>query len=496
MKKPKVQNLFLYRHRYGIGYTVLGLILVSVLFLLPLVSPGGLSQPEIDSAVTSYYDTPSNLIDLPYHLLQKLSISLFGLTTYAIKLPSILIGVLLGLILTLLLTRWFKNNVALLASVLMILSVPFLYLAGTGTPLIMLVFWPTLLLWSGSRIQGEKKPRPRYCFLFGLALLASLFTPYMPYFALFSLIFVMANPHLRFVVKSLPKPVLVLTGLFTLGGIALFAYGFWQNPHYLQTLLGSENFSWHSIGANLQAGLAPFFFGQSGENLWLSPLLGLAIIALALVGLFSTARGFFASRNALATCLLVATVAFTALDPDAAMLLILPVAILVAHGFRYVLDRWYGLFPENPYARVFALLPMAVFVGLVLYSNLTTYIYGYRYTPSVASQFTSDLDLVRTNLLDTDTDCVLLVQNQPTLLRFYQILNNDHFNAVDSLDGVHATTVATLGAPLTDTTGNNTDAAADNTAATDSAESQFSLTGIITSPKAADSARIYIYNQN
>ena len=97
MKKPKVQNLFLYRHRYGIGYTVLGLILVSVLFLLPLVSPSGLSQPEIDSAVTSYYDTPSNLIDLPYHLLQKLSISLFGLTTYAIKLPSILIGVLLGL---------------------------------------------------------------------------------------------------------------------------------------------------------------------------------------------------------------------------------------------------------------------------------------------------------------------------------------------------------------------------------------------------------------
>ena len=306
----------------------------------------------------------------------------------------------------------------------------------------------------------------------------------------------MANPHLRFVVKSLPKPVLVLTGLFTLGGIALFAYGFWQNPHYLQTLLGSENFSWHSISANLQAGLTPFFFGQSGENLWLSPLLGLAIIALALVGLFSTARGFFASRNALATCLLVATVAFTVLDPDAAMLLILPVAILVAHGFRYVLDRWYGLFPENPYARVFALLPMAVFVGLVLYSNLTTYIYGYRYTPSVASQFTNDLDLVRTNLLDTDTDCVLLVQNQPTLLRFYQILNNDHFNAVDSLDGVHATTVATLGAPLTDTTGNNTDAAADNTAATDSAESQFSLTGIITSPKAADSARIYIYNQN
>ena len=81
VKKPKVQNLFLYRHRYGIGYTVLGLILVSVLLLVPLVSPRGLSQPEIDSALTSYYDTPASLIDLPYHLLQKGSILLFGLTT-------------------------------------------------------------------------------------------------------------------------------------------------------------------------------------------------------------------------------------------------------------------------------------------------------------------------------------------------------------------------------------------------------------------------------
>ena len=486
MSKPKIQNLFLYRHRYSIGYTVLGLILVSTLFLMPLITPGGLSDAEVESTLTSYYNTPGNLVDLPYHLLQKLSISVFGLTTYAIKLPSIIIGVLLGLLLTLLLTRWFKNNVALLASVMVILSVPFLYLVGSGTPQIMIVFWPTLLLWAGSRIQGVKKPRPAYCFLFAVALLASLFTPYMLYFALFAIFFVVLSPHLRFVVKSLPKLVLAATGLLTLAGVILFAVNIWRDPHVLQTLLGSDNFSWQGIGDNLKAGLAPFFFAQPGESLWLSPLIGIATVALALVGLFSTVHGFFASRNALASCLIVATLIFTALNPDAAMLLLLPLAILMAHGLRYILERWYGLFPENPYARIFALFPLAIFVGLILYSNLTYFTYGYRYTPTVATQFTDDLDLVRANLIDQGESYTLVVTNNTSQLAFYQILNSDTFTAVSSPSEVRTARFATLGAPLGTATETTTE---------DDAEAAPTLTGIITSSKSDDSARIYIYNE-
>ena len=134
----------------------------------------------MESATSSYYlsfDAPLNgdLVDLPYRILQKISISIFGLTPYAIKLPSILMGLALGLLLILLLNRWFKSNVSLLASCLVVLSTPFLFLAGSGTPLIMLVFWPTFLLWLGSKIQGEKKPRPVYSFLFAMALFFAIF---------------------------------------------------------------------------------------------------------------------------------------------------------------------------------------------------------------------------------------------------------------------------------------------------------------------------------
>ncbi len=179
MKKHTISKLFLYRHRFGIGYTILVLLFAVTLVILPSVTPNGLSKAEMESVVTSenlHHDTiiGGNIVDLPYHLLQKLSIMFFGLTTYGIKLPSIIIGALLAVLLILLLNRWFKNNVAIMASVLAVLSSSFLYISGSGTPLIMMVFWPTLLFWLGSKIQGENKPKPLYSFIFAIALLLAL----------------------------------------------------------------------------------------------------------------------------------------------------------------------------------------------------------------------------------------------------------------------------------------------------------------------------------
>ena len=221
MKKIIISKLFLYRYRFIIGYIILGLAFTVLLFLLPVIAQNGLSEAEINSATSSYYFGKAgivngDLVDMPYRILQKYSIVIFGLTTYAVKLPSIIIGLLLGLLLILLLNRWFKSNVSLLASCLIVLSTPFLFLAGSGTPLIMIVFWPTLLLWLGSKIQGEKRPKPLYSIAFAIIMLLSIFTPYMVYFAVFCVIFVLLQPHLRFVIKSLPKLPLIIVGVLLL----------------------------------------------------------------------------------------------------------------------------------------------------------------------------------------------------------------------------------------------------------------------------------------
>ena len=423
MKKITISKLFLYRYRFVIGYVVLGLAFVVLLFTMPLIAQNGLSEAEMESATNSYYLGKAgilngDLVDLPYRLVQKLSITLLGLTPFAIKLPSILVGLLLGFLLILLLNRWFKNNVSLLASCLIILSTPFLFLAGSGTPLIMLVFWPTLLLWLGSKIQGEKRPKPSYSLFFAIAMLGSIFTPYMIYFAVFCVLFVLFQPHLRFIVKNLPKLPLALVCLIIIAGFALLGVNIHNHPGTIMELLFSDGFEIGDFFGNIATGFAPVFsWHNTAESVFLSPLISLPIFALALIGLFSTTKGFFASRNSIATILIIFCVVITGFNPDSVVFFILPFSILIAHGLKYLLEKWYGLFPENPYARISAILPLTILFGIMIIPGLLQYIYGYRYNPNVADEFDYSLEVIRENL----TDETLVVGEH---FDFYKILEN------------------------------------------------------------------------
>ncbi|MBQ2695137.1 glycosyltransferase family 39 protein [Candidatus Saccharibacteria bacterium] len=404
MKKIIISKLFLYRYRFVIGYILLGVAFIALLFLLPIFAQYGLSEAEINSAVNSYQlsvDAPftGDLVDLPYRVLQKLSIMCFGLTVYAIKLPSIVVGLFFGLLLILLLNRWFKSNVSLLASCLVVLSTPFLFLAGNGTPLIMVVFWPALLLWLGSKIQGEKRPKPSYCFLFAIALLASVFTPYMLYFAVFCVLFVFLQPHLRFVVKSLPKLPLALVGLIILGGMVALLLNVIHHPNTIMELLFAQNFTLSGFLPNIATALSVAFSLWPIEgSVFLSPLISVPMLALALIGLFSTTKGFFASRNSIASGLLLFTLIIVGFNPSVIVFILLPLSILVAHGLKYLLEKWYGLFPENPYARIAALVPLTILFAFIILPSLAQYVYGYRYNPEVANQFSYDLKIIRKNL--------------------------------------------------------------------------------------------------
>ncbi|MDO4612173.1 MAG: glycosyltransferase family 39 protein [Candidatus Saccharibacteria bacterium] len=475
MKKIVISKLFLYRYRFIIGYTLLGLAFVALLFVLPIISQHGLSEAEINSTTGSYYlgwDAIKNgdLIDLPYRLLQKISITIFGLSTYAVKLPSIIVGLGLGLLLVLLLNRWFKSNVSLLASCLVVLSTPFLFLAGSGTPLIMLIFWPTLLLWLGSKIQGEKKPKPSYCFLFALTLLLAVFTPYMVYFAIFCVFFVFLQPHLRFIIKSLPKLPLIIVGLIVAGGMATLIASIIMHPDTIMGLLFAKTYDISNFLNNIVSGFTPIFAWQGAvQSVFLAPLISLPTLALALVGLFSTTKGFFASRNSIASLLIVFAIIITGFNPDAALFIILPLSILVAHGLKYLLEKWYGLFPENPYARIVAIFPLAILFGVMLVPSLLQYIYGYRYNPGVARKFDYCLTIVRENL----TDETLVAKKY---YDFYKILEDS--TDLKVINEIPTNKVGAL-AVLHDT----------------EKPENYILSRIITSPMAEDSDIIYLYTE-
>ncbi len=481
MSKPALSKIFLYRYRFHIGFFLLAVAYITILFGLPLLAPNGLSESEMQSAAHSYalHADPilkGDLVNLPYRALQKLSIMLFGLNVYSVKLPSIIIGLFLGLLLILLLNRWFKTNVALLASILAVLSASFLFLAGSGTPLIMLVFWPTLLLWLGSKIQGVTKPKPLYCFIFAFALLASIFTPHLIYFATFVVLFALLHPHLRFTIKTLPTVPLILTLFIMLVGIAALCVAVFVNPSILPELLWAPNLSISQFFTNIQTAFLPLFsWNTTLESQFLSPFVGLASIALAVIGLLSTAKGFFASRNSIATCLIIFTIFLAGLDPECAILILLPLSILIAHGFRYILDKWYNLFPDNPYARISATLPIGLFMGIMITGGITHFLFGYHYVPMVADEFNNDLTLVRNHLTSGET---LYVTNDAISYNFLKILEDSEHQFIVSDTIPEANQLPAEYATLGPTT------------------IPGQLKTIITSSKSENSDRIYMYTIN
>ena len=190
--------------------------------------------------------------------------------------------------------------------------------------------------------------------------------------------------------------------------------------------------------------------------------------ALALIGLFSTTKGFFASRNSIASILIVFCVIITGFNPDAVVFFILPFSILIAHGVKYLLEKWYGLFPENPYARISALVPLTILFALIIVPGLLHYIYGYRYNPIIADLFNNNVRIIKDNL----TDETLLVKDN---YEFYKILETrSNIKVINELGGERVGRLAILGSGQEKPAG-------------------YTLERIVVSPKRDNSDIIYLY---
>jgi hypothetical protein len=290
----------------------------------------------------------------------------------------------------------------------------------------------------------------------------------MIYFAVFCILFVFLQPHLRFVIKSLPKIPLIFTCILILAGITALIINTISHPDTFMELLFAKGFHLSDWVHNLTTGAAPIFSWRgNAESMILAPLIGLPSFAIALIGIFSTAKGFFASRNSIATLLLVFTVIITGFNPNAVIFFILPFTILIAHGLKYILEKWYGLFPENPYARISAILPLTVLFALIIIPSLLQYLYGYHYNPSITDTFNNNLTIIRDNLKDEN----LIVGEH---LEFYQILDRSTSITASSDIKDEYQHFAYLGKP-------------------ESVPEKYELTRIITSAKSDNSDIIYLY---
>jgi len=427
-KKPfDFTKSLLFRYRFYIGQSIFIIVFLSLLALTYFNSVHLLSTGEMASAVNSHRLSfwgffNGDFVDMPYRLLQNLSIRFFGLSAFAIKLPSIVLGIISAIITALLINRWHTTNVSIITSILIVPTVFFLSVVNAGTPAVMLILYPALLLWLGSKIVAKQAlPSPFAYFMFAGVLGLAFYTPYLPYIALICATSLF-NPRIRMHIKSFSKLKLSLVVATFMLVIIPIIINIFTAGHSVLRLFVPEDLSIATLWANFSEAIASLTrFSSAGSWPIFTPALGLAIAAIAIVGLIIIIPNRQTTRYQTVIAFFVLFAVASALDPAYVVLAFIPIAILVAAGVKFILDEWYGLFPTNPYARLFGGAFVVMFSTVIVVSNVYFCMYAVHHITSIANSYDSTLDSLVERLEDNDT--IYTSQNQ---YEFYNLLALTH----------------------------------------------------------------------
>ncbi len=379
---------------------MVGLLLAGALLFAGLFLPGGLSPQEMDSVVVSQSlsaGSPATraVADLPYHAVQAALIALFGVTILTIKLPSLILALLSALGLIMLLRRWFKPNIAVMASLIAISTSQFIYIAQLGAPSIMYIFWPIALLLLGTQVTRVQKWRFLWKILFALTAALSLYTPLSIYPLLAIALAIALHPHLRAIVRKLSHTRLAVIGVIFLLVSAPLIYLIVLRPQLAVELLGIPPIWPPALSDNIATLINQYFiFWQPNSGSVMTPVYGLGTALIICMGLYRLVRTRETTRSYLIIIWLVCLLPVLLFNPALTAVTLVPSVLILAAGLTSLIGYWYRLFPRNPYARVAGLIPVAILMSALLVSGLTRYAYGYHYNPAMVEQFSQDLSLL------------------------------------------------------------------------------------------------------
>ncbi|HEU4715556.1 MAG TPA: glycosyltransferase family 39 protein [Candidatus Saccharimonadales bacterium] len=424
----QMTDYLLYRQRYLIGYTLIGLTVIGLLITAGLFIPGGLSQTEMNSVVTGHAVSlsladfrPEWIIDLPYHLLQRASIALFGVNNFGIKFPSLLLGALSVFGVFLLLRLWFRRNVAVLTAIIVITTGQFLFVAQNGTPSIVYIFWSVWLLVCAMMISRRAKHTIYWKMaLFAIAAL-SLYTPLSPYILLALASAIVLHPHLRYLIRRLSKVKIAVGFFVALILITPLAYAIIRQPSIGLTLLGIPS-EQPDLKENILQLLRQYLdFVSPSSGIIMTPIYSLGTVILIALGVIQLVTTKYTARSYVITAWIVLLAPVLLINPGYVSITFVPVMLLIAMGISMLLTNWYRLFPRNPYARFAGLLPLTILIAGLVLSGVGRYMYGYMYDPRIAGNFTHDLQMLNDQLAAPDRGTTTILTS-PSELPFYSIV--------------------------------------------------------------------------
>lgn len=425
--RNSIEKFPLYRYRFLIGFGLLAILT----FLFAAWDfwriPNGLTDGEMATASLSgqlnfreILHGSIDLINLPFLILQKLFIELFGFSTFALRLPSVILSLFAMEMLTLALTFYERRDAAMISVFLVATSPLFLSLARSGDAGSMTIFLGSafilaaILLLSG-RFRGWQSTTLRLI----ICLLAALLI-YMPGgLIVIGLLIVLGlvHPKTRYEFFRNRRYKLLIGLVVALLVVSPLAIALARGHSSLATVgLGGWSL------ANFGSALKLFFVGDSLISGFLSPILNIAIIVLVIYGVARLAQSPSAARSLTMITMLAIALILTIGNTKLACLLLVPVAFALATGIAGLLRAWYGLFPVNPYARIFALPIVALLIGVIGFGSVGNYFSNNFYAHSVVSALNRQFEDTRSVILKRQKQILLVPGSQ---LPFYRNLTRD-----------------------------------------------------------------------
>jgi MFS family permease len=173
--------------------------------------------------------------------------------------------------------------------------------------------------------------------------------------------------------------------------------------------------------ANL-ATLASAVFGFSGgcAGNFLTPIITLAGLLLAVFGLIRFAIDIISARSHMFFAIFITALMLSIANTAFIFLLFVPLAIALSAGIFSLLGIWYKLFPINPYARIFALIPLVVLIFGIGWTNVSRFVGENNYNSSVVYNYNLEFSAARAEISQNSGNATLIVaENQKY---FYEIL--------------------------------------------------------------------------
>lgn len=432
MNVRPVTEWALYRLRFVITYTLVAVLVLALIGLFIDRIPGGLGPSEAQSAISSsklsFTELPSKIIDLPYHALQKLSLEFFGLSPLGVRLPSLVFGALTAWCLALILRRWFQPHIAVVATIIVLTSAWFLSVSRLGAPLVMVPFWTSLLMLAATYSSQQTPHWKAWKVIFGLAAALSLYTPYMAYLFSATLLASFSQPHLRYLIRESSKIGLTIGTLLFAILLVPLGWGIYKDPSAIREILAIPasipdpiQFAkdlWQAIMA-----FANPFHNTFGETI--APALSVTMLVLLALGTVRLLSDFHSVRAHLLLIWAGLLVPVIGLTPGNITVLFVPATLVISIGLNQIIRYWYRLFPRNPYARFFGLIPLAILMFTMVSFNYDRYVYGTMYSQQATATFKPDAFLAQRKAAQLPADQPLTIVVSAADQPLYQLIANE-----------------------------------------------------------------------